>query len=174
MNPLNQLFPKMNDISPSWADMKFTFALAGGGPITGALPVIDVSDIAAVNTSRTVEVGKKYGLSGGRMTGRSTGQESSEASITFWLDGLVTFKEILMTVAPIRGGQAAISLVHFNITQLWTPPMSTKIFHRKILGCRVLGDTLNSAEGPDIQQVEVPLSVAQIVDVINGREVSLL
>jgi len=43
-----------------------------------------------------------------------------------------------------------------------------------VLGCRVVGDTMNSQVSADVQQVEVPLSVMKIVDVNKGKNLTLI
>jgi hypothetical protein len=178
MNPINQTFPSLNGIDPSWADIKFVFSVAGVpilGPAASALPIIDIEDIAAINTSRAVEVGYKEGATGGRRNGRSTGRESAEASITFWRSGFEKFCEILAMTAPRRGAnEYAISLVHFDFSQFHTPFGSLKVFERRVQGCRVIGDTMNSQVSSDVQQVEVPLSTMKIIDVIAGKNLTLI
>jgi hypothetical protein len=54
---------------------------------------------------------------------------------------------------------------------VWTPPGSTDLLEYKVKGCRMLGRTIDSSEGDDAQQVEVPLSTIEVVDVIDGVEV---
>jgi hypothetical protein len=44
----------------------------------------------------------------------------------------------------------------------------------KLKGCRLLGRTFNATEGSDAQQIEVPLSVIEIVDVVDGRDVVMV
>lgn len=173
MNPVNQLFPTVNGISPDWASIRLHIGL-DTSPLSGAAPLLMVDDFAAINTSRAVEIGKKQGASGGRDTGRGTGAVSQECSVTFWREGYDKLLEALVAVAPRRGNQALISLVHFSIIVQHTPPGSTKIFDRRVRGCRIAGDTMNSAVGTDVQQVEVPLNVMQIIDIVNGVEVALL
>jgi hypothetical protein len=178
MNPINQTFPSLNGIDPSWADIKFVFSVAGApilGPAASVLPTIEIEDIAAINTSRALEVGYKEGATGGRRSGRSTGRASDESSITFWRSGFEKFCEILAMTAPKRGAnEYAISLVHFDFSQFHTPFGSANIYQRRVLGCRVIGDTMNSQVSSDVQQVEVPLSVMKIVDVNKGKNLVLI
>lgn len=168
---VNNEYPVYDGIPPSWADLIVECAIYDGA-------LFGIKDVAAINTSRSVEVGEKRGLSGGRVMGRTTGAQSAEASITFYLDGFTTFCENLATAAEakglVRGNEVLISLVHFDFLMQWSAPGSAKIHKRRVLGARVLGDTISPAEGTDAQQVEVPLSVIKIADVVNGRDVVLL
>lgn len=163
----NQEYPILNGVAPSWADISVRISPNGG-------QLVEMVDIAAINTSRAVEVGLQRGASGGRVLNRTTGQGSQEASITLYQSGAKQLYRALMQLAPVRGNQRVISLVQFQIHQQWTPLGSAEIYERIIKGCRVIGDTLNAAEGTDAQQIEVPLSVLEIADIIDGQEVVLL
>ena len=163
----NQEYPILNGVAPSWADISVRISPNGG-------QLIEMVDIAAINTSRAVEVGLQRGASGGRVLNRTTGQGTQEASITLYQSGAKQLYRALMQLAPVRGNQRVISLVQFQIHQQWTPLGSAEIYERIIKGCRVIGDTLNAAEGTDAQQIEVPLSVLEIADIIDGQEVVLL
>lgn len=168
---LNNAYPILNGIAPSWADIVVKVTPYGGALFT-------TKDIAAINTSRTVEVGEKRGASGGQVIATTTGAESSEGSITFYRSGFQQALRNLIVIAEanglVRGNQVAISLVHFDIQVQHTPPGSVEIFDRRLRGCRFTGDTMNAAEGTDAQQVEVPLHIKKIVDMIDGKEVVLL
>ena len=67
-----------------------------------------------------------------------------------------------------------ISLVQFQIQVQHTPPGSDEIYEFRLKGCRIAGRTLNSAEGSDAEQVEVPLSIIELVDIIDGQEIVLI
>jgi hypothetical protein len=164
---MNNDYPIYNGIAPSWAD--FSLKISGTD-----ITLIEMKDISAVNTSRTVEVGEQRGASGGRVMSRTTGSSSQEASVTLYKSGLIQLYRGLLAAAPVRGNQKVISLVHFDMHLQWTPAGSVEIFDRRVKGCRVIGDTMNGAEGTDADQVEVPLSVIQIVDMVDGFEVVLL
>ncbi len=168
---VNNDFPVLDGIAPSWADV---IVKISGSDIT----LLEMKDIKAINTSRAVEVGKQRGASGGRVKKRTTGQQDDEASWTLYRDGYQRMLRTLMAGAEskgyIRGNQRLISLVHFDIIWQMTPPGDPDIYERHVRGARVVGDTMNAAEGTDAQEVEVPLSVATIVDIIDGKEVVLL
>lgn len=168
---MNNLYPTHNGVATSWADVIATATPDGGS-------IINVEDVAAISTSRSVEVGEQRGLSGGRVMRRTTGAVSYEMSITFYRSGYQKFLRELATAAKalglVRGNQVAISLVHFGFQIQHTPLGSDEIYDRRCKGCRFLGDTLDLSEGTDADQIEVPFSVSEIVDVIDGEEVVLL
>jgi hypothetical protein len=169
---INNEFPVLDGIAPSWADL--SVKMTGTG-----ITLAEMKDIKAINSSRAVEVGKKHGASGGRVMKRTTGAANDEASWTLYRDGYQKMLRTLIAAAVakgyVRGGnEVLISLVHFDIIWFMTPPGDTEIYQREILGARVIGDTMNAAEGTDASEVEVPLSVAKIVDVIDGKRVVLL
>lgn len=169
---INNDFPVYNGITPSFADLSCK--------ITGTdITLLELKDIKAINTSRTVEIGKQKGASGGRTKKRTTGSQEEEMSWTLYRDGYQRMLRTLLqgaeTLGYVRGGnQYMISLVHFDFIWHMTPPGDVEIYERRVFGCRVIGDTMNTAEGTDAQEVEVPLSVASIVDIIDGKEVVLL
>lgn len=159
-------FPVLDGIAPSWADI--TVKMMGSN-----ITLLDMRDIAAINSSRTLEVGEQRSPSG-LVIKFTTGAASHEASWTLYRSGFQKMLRRLLAAAPRRGNQALISLVHFDIEIQHTPPGDTEIYMRRLKGLRVGGDTLNGAEGTDADKVEVPLKVKQIADVIDGVEVVLL
>lgn len=164
---VNQAFPSLNDIEPSWADIATTFTISGG-------VLIPMADIAAIKWSRKVEVGEKRGASGGRVMARTTGQGSQEASATLYRSGLRRLLKGLMANAPTRGRQTIVSLVSFQILIQHTPPGENEIYQTKLKGCRFLGDSDDMKEGNDADKVEITLNPLEIVNIINGLEVVLL
>ena len=161
----NNEFPVLDGIAPSWADIKVTATPTGA-------PLLEMKDISAVNSSRTVEVGAKK--AGGRVVKRTTGEASQDASMTVYREGFQKMLRGLKSVAPLRGNTRIISVVHFDVSIQHTPPGSVEIYERRLKGCRLLGDALNSAEGTDADTVEITLNPIEIVDIIDGEEVALL
>jgi hypothetical protein len=162
----NNQYPVLDGIAPSWADVKCTLAATG-------LPLLEMWDIKAFNTGRSVEVGAQK--SGGRVIKRTTGDSSQDASITLYRDGFDKLISGLAKAAPkVRGDYYAISLVHFGFVVQHTPPGSVKVYERRLTGCRVLTDALNGAEGTDADSVEVGLSTIEIVDIVDGKKIVLL
>lgn len=161
----NNDFPVLDGVAPSWADV-----IVRASPV-GA-PLIETKDISAINTGATVEVGEQR--RGGRVYKRTTGSSSYEASMTLYYSGWTKLISGLVALAPVRGNQRIISLVHFGLQVQYTPPGSAEIFEYRVKGCRILGRTINGAEGNDATSVEVALSTIEIVDMIGGREVVIL
>lgn len=169
---VNNNYPVLDGIAPSWADIT-TKIQANGAPLFTA------DQVSAMTGSRKVEVGSQEGQSGGREVKRTTGRVKQEASITFYRDGYDLFLEMLAQVAETlpglqRGNELLVSLVHFDVQILHTPPLSSKIYERRWYGARMIGDTAAHKEGVEADTIEVPLSVIKIADMINGKEVVLL
>jgi len=164
---MNQEFPTVDGISPSWADIQATFTVTGGD-------LLQMSDIAGIKWSRKVEVGEQRGTSGGRVMARTTGQVSYEASATLYRSGLRKLQKALVKKAPTRGNEAVIGVVAFDLLVQHTPPGETEIYTTKIVGCRYLGDSDDMKEGTESDKVEVTLNPIRIVNILDGKEVSLL
>lgn len=164
---MNQLYPTLNDVEPSWADIGVTFTVGGGD-------LLEMVDIAGIKWSRKVDVGERRGASGGRVMARTTGSGSQEASASLYRSGLRRLIKSLMAKAPTRGNQVAIGLVAFDIMIQHTPPGETEIYVVKIKGCRYLGDADDMKEGTDADKVELTLNPIEIVNIIDGKEVVLL
>lgn len=164
---VNQAYPSLNDIEPSWADIAITQTVDGGA-------LLGLEAIASLKWSRKVEVGVRRGASGGRVMARTTGQVSYEASAVFYRSGLRAMIKALMAVAPSRGNQLIISLVPFDIMVQHTPPGETEIYQVNIKSCRFLGDADDMKEGSDADKVEVTLNPIEIANIINGQEVVML
>lgn len=164
---INQAYPSLNAIEPSWADVAITFTIGGGQLIT-------MADIAAIKWGRKVEVGKKRGASGGRVMARTTGQGDQDCSVTLYRAGHRQLVKGLVAKAPTRGNQAIISLVSFDIMIQYTPPGEPEIYEYKIKGCRYLVDGDDTKEGTDPSKIELTLDPIEIAQIINGVEVVLL
>lgn len=168
---VNQLYPVLDGIDPSWADIVVN-ATPGGAPL------IKMEDISAIDSGTTVEVGVIKGASGGRIRRRTTGEITHEFSWTLYRTGLRKLKRSLMQVAIarnfVRGNQVIVGLVHFGIQVQHTPPGTDEVFEYRVKGARIAGNQFAHAEGVDADQVEVAMSVIDIVEIIDGREVVLL
>lgn len=172
---INQAFPSLNDVEPSWADIKVTAMISGspGGPLS-EVPILRMADIAAIKWGRKVELGEKRGASGGRVMARTTGQGSQEASWTLYRSGMRNLITNLASVAPRRGRQRVIGLVGFTIVVQHTPPGDTGIYTVKIKGCRYTGDDDDMKEGTEPDKIEIALNPIEIANVIDGEEIVLL
>lgn len=164
---VNQAYPSLNDVEPSWADIGVSATIDGGS-------LLDMVDIKGIKWGRKVEVGEKRGASGGRVMARTTGQGSQEASMTLYRSGMRKLVKGLIAKAPTRGNQAIISLVSFDIVVQHTPPGESEIYEVHIKGCRYLGDDDDMKEGTDPDTLEVTLNPIEIANIVNGVEVVLL
>ena len=138
-------YPTLNEVEPSWADVRASFPIYGGQTII-------TPDIAAIKWSDKVEVGLVRGANGGRKLRRTTGQYDCEATLTFYRTGWKLFRTALAAMNP------QISLVGFDIIIQHTPPGLVDIFNVKIAGCRILGRSLDMAEGADPEKIEIPVN----------------
>jgi hypothetical protein len=165
---LTNEYPTINGLAPSWADIIVKAKPQGAS-------LIDLKWISAINTAGSVEVGEARGAHGGRVMKRTTGSVGYENSITFYREGALKFKRALMAIAPSRGNQKILTLAHIAVIEIQhTPIGAEEIYLRRVKGARVIGDTLNMAEGTDADVIEVPFSVLEICDVIDGVECPLL
>jgi hypothetical protein len=164
---INNEFPVLDGIAPSWADIIVRATPAGA-------PLIEMKEIKSISTGTTVEIGEQRGASGGRVIKRTTGSKSDEASSTLYRGGYQNLIRNLAAIAPKRGNQRIVSLVHFGIQVQHTPPGSVEIFEYRIKGCRLLGRTLASEEGNEADTVDVTLNPLEIADMIDGVEVVFL
>src|SRR5580692_1199088 len=105
---INQEFPSLNGIAPSWADIGITASITGG-------TLLGMQAIAGLKWGRKVEIGERRGASGGRVMARTTGSGSQQASGTFYRAGMRQLIKALIPLAPTRGNQVAISTVAFDI-----------------------------------------------------------
>lgn len=157
-------YPVLDGIAPSYADINVRISPNGGN-------LIEMGDISQINSGWTVEVGEQR--EGGRVIKRTRGSVSYEAGMTLYASGYQKLLRGLRDAAPTNAkGQRLLALAHFLIHVVWTPPGSTDLLEYKIKGCRVLGRTIDSSEGNDAQQIEVPLSTIEVVDVIDGEEIA--
>jgi hypothetical protein len=142
-------FPTLNEVEPSWADIRVNFPIYGGQTVV-------TPDIAAIKWSDKVEVGTVRGTNGGRKSKRTTGQYDCDGAITFYRSGWGIFRTALAT------RNKKISLVGFDIIIQHTPPGVADILSVKILGCRILGRSLDMAEGSDAEKIEIPINPMRI------------
>lgn len=174
--------PLINGFAPSWCDIAVRISPGGG-------PLIEIGDIAAIDYNGSVEIGEQR--EGGRVVNRTRGSSTYEASMTLYASGYQKLLAGLVAAAPLRGSQSLLSLAVFSVNIQFTPPTGGGlagqalgavagalgvggIFETRLKGCRIIGRNISAAEGNDAQQVEVPLSVIEIVDVIGGKEIVLV
>ena len=168
---INQAYPSLGDVEPSWADIAVTATVGGGA-------LLDMSDLKSIKWGRKVEVGEKRGASGGRVMARTTGQGSQEASAVLYRSGMRKLLKGLITAATAqnltRGNQVIVGLVSFDFDIQHTPPGESEIYHVRIKGCRYLADSDDMKEGTDPDTLEITLNPIEIANVIDGKEIVLL
>lgn len=164
----NQAYPTVGQFECSWADLTVTAKVGGGGAL------IDTADIAALNFSDSIEEGERRGTSGGRRMSRTVGAVSNEGSITFYMGGLRKLVREMAKLAPTRGVQKRVGLVTFDIGAQFTPVGDTEIYTFSLRGIRLLGRSWALAEGNEAQKIEVPISIMEIVEIVDGDEIVLL
>lgn len=162
-------YASLIDFASSWANAKIAIT-----PYDGV--TLDDADVSAISHSGSVEVGEQK--KGGRVVARTEGEVKYEGSIKLYRSGLKKIVNAIVAAAPeyaIRGNQIRISLVGFDIDIDHSPPGVTSIQHTRMKGCRLIGYTDDMAEGPDADQIDLPLSVIENCNVLpDGREVVLL
>jgi hypothetical protein len=164
---VNQAYPVLNGVEPSWADIAVTATVSGG-------ELIQMSDISAIKWARKVEAGKKKGTSGGRVMGRTVGEQTNETGFTLYRFGYRSLIRSLAKVAPSRGNQKLISLVYFDIMIQHSVPDDLEIYQTKIKGCRLMSDSDDMKEGTDADQIEIGLDPMEIVNILDGEEITLI
>lgn len=162
-------YASLIDFASSWANAKVAIT-----PYDGV--ALDDADIAAISHSGSVELGVQK--SGGRVKARTEGDVTYDGSITFYRSGLKKLVNAMVAAAPdyaVRGNQIRLSLIGFDIDIDHSPPGVASIQHTRLKGCRLIGYTDDMAEGPDADQIELPLSIIEAANVLpDGREVVLL
>lgn len=166
---MSESYASLVDFASSWANAKIAITPYGGA-------VLDEADVASISHSGSVEVGMQK--SGGRVIAQTEGEVSYEASITLYRSGLRKLIAAMVDAAPdyaVRGNQIRIALIRFDVDIHHSPPGSAAISHARLKGCRLIGYTDDMAEGPDADQIELPLSPMENCNVLeDGREVVLL
>jgi hypothetical protein len=164
-------FPILNNIVPSFADIKISFTPLGA-------PLVPMKMIKSLTFGRSVEVGEMVGASGGRVMATTTGTAKYTFGGVFYRPGYEQLEEALEAAAQSfarRGNEVAISLIHFNADIIWTPPGSTKISHRRVTGIRLISDDNSPTEGNDADEIDCKFHVKTIANVLpNGKEAVLL
>lgn len=106
---------------------------------------------------------------------RTRGQASNEASASITRGSLWTLFEAFAAVAPQRGNQRLISLVHFDLLVQHTPITTDLIFTTKFKGCRYLGDSDDMKDGNESDVIELTLNPLEIANILrDGTEIVLI
>lgn len=161
-------FPTVNDIAPSWSDVDTVLN------ITGGISLKDI-DYKGLKVNSTVAVGEQRGASGGRVIKRTTGAKTDAASASYYRSGLQKLFRAVSEVAPKdKQGRSQIGLVTFDVVCKHTPPGSTEIYCVIARGCRLIKLDLSMTEGNEADVVELDLSPAEVVWIVDGKELVLI
>lgn len=166
----NNDYPILDGFAPSWAD--FTLKIQPSG-----VALLTSRDVKSLTSGSTVEVGVQN--AGGRPKQTTVGSSSHEGSFTLYLTGAQIFERAIKEAAEAAGftrdgGVVQLSLVHFQIDYLFTPPGSSAIWERRMKGCRLLSDAEAPSEGTDATTVDYKVYVTERVKIIDGIECALL
>lgn len=163
---VNQAYPVLDGIAPSWADVACNFSIPGAA-------LLKMEDFKSIDSGTTLEVGEQRGASGGRVLKRTSGATKHEASAVLYYTGFQKLQRALMASGQVRGNQIVVGCVHFGINIQMTPFGSTEIYEIRIKGCRYMGRKIAAAEGTDAQLVDVNLNPIEVVDIVDGKEIVL-
>ena len=113
--------------------------------------------------------------SGGRVIRRTTGSVSHTASMTMYRSGFQTMLANAPPTAPKRGDVSLITHIYFDlqVQHSFPGPGQAEIYEFILKGCRPMAFTLNGAEGAEADTVDVPLSVSEIIHIVNGRKFAM-
>jgi hypothetical protein len=165
---VSQEYPLLNQVAPSWADIKTVININGG------ISFRDI-DYKEIKWKSSVDVGEQRGASGGRVMKHTTGVLTDEGSAVYYKSGLRKLITAIQSVAPVRGNQRLISLVTFDIIIQHTPPGDDDIYHEEMRGCSIKSLESSMVEGPDAETVALDLRPKSNVWVLaDGTEVVLL
>jgi hypothetical protein len=166
---VSQEYPSLNDVAPSWADIKTIVNISGGQT------VVDI-DYKSIKWSSKVERGEQAGASGGRVMKRTTGSVKDEGSCEYYKSGLRKLLKAIVGSTGIytRGNQQLISLVSFDILIQHSVPGDDEIYEEVMRGCRLSSFESSMAEGNDAEIVPMDLAPMYCAWLIGGKEVVLL
>jgi hypothetical protein len=181
-------FPLINGEAPSWADVQLIVspprlavggaagAAIGGavtavaGALAGSLAAIKM--VQAINTGVSVETETVH--VGGVPVAETTGQLTNSASVVFYRAGYQDLLTRVSLIAPMRGAQKVLRSVVFDMNYQYSLPGSVSIYETRIKNLFLTGREMNDSQGNAAQLVTVNIKPRQIVDVINGVEVTYL
>jgi hypothetical protein len=157
--------PTKDEFAPSWQDISLKFRLYGGR-------TFEVSDVKGVTLNTSIDIGQQR-ATGGVVVRRTTGSETHTGSVNLYRRGWISALEEMVKVAPLKLGKRRIGGIHFDIEVQHSFPGESRIYTMRVKGCRVAGREYGPQEGNDPDTVNIPMSIADIVDVINGEEVGI-
>lgn len=162
----NELLPVLNGDAPSYAEVTTTIDVQGGQSI-------DVS-FKSVNWESKIDRGEQRGP-GGRLVAYTTGKKTDSASATMYRPLFKQFQRALVAVAKKdRAGRPKLSTARFTITVNYSFDDETEMYTVILRGCRLdknSGKTDDGSTDPD--SVDVDLKPLEVVELIDGQEVTL-
>lgn len=157
--------PSEDSYAPSFQDIKLTFKLKGGESF-------EVEDIKSITLNTSVDIGSQR-AAGGVVARRTTGSETHTGSFAIYRAGWQAVLKKLVKIAPLKKGKRRIGGIHFSIEVQHSFPGEDEIYSFRVKGCRIAGREASFAEGNDADTINVPMSIGDIVDVIDGEEIGI-
>lgn len=145
-------FPTLQGKFVSWSDINVRGAIYGG-------TTFRTSDWAAVDWSHGLEPGVIRGT-GPTVLGHTTGEYSAEGSMTMWYDAGINF-----TRALSASGLPTVGYMRkkFDLVIQFEPKDEPGlVFTTKLLGCRIKGEQVSNAIGPEGTQIVFPLAILRV------------
>ena len=157
--------PSEDSYAPSFQDIKLTFKLKGGESF-------EVEDIKGITLNTSVDIGLQR-AAGGVVARRTTGSENHTGSFNIYRAGWQLILKKLRKVAPMKKGKRRIGGIAFSIEIQHSFPGEDEIYCFRVKGCRIAGREFSAQEGNDPDTVNVPMSIGDIVDVVEGEEIGI-
>lgn len=160
----SQAYPSVNGFECSWADIGVSIDIPDAEEL-------DALDFTAIKWDRSVTVGVRK--RGGVVVNTTLGEVDQSASATVSRKSYTRLLRALAAVAPVVNGVKRLSAVKFSILVQHTPVGDDEIYENKLVGCRLLGDADDMAEGPDADDIEITLNPMRVFNLLDGEETSL-
>jgi hypothetical protein len=163
-------YTNLDGYAASYVDKIITITPSGGASLTDL-------DIKEISVDVSIERGSQ--MSGGRVKATTRGSITYSGSMTVYRSGIRKIKRGLAAaatdIAKDGQGRVQLSLVRFDVDvqdKDYVPEADRT--HMRALGCTIMGDSQAFAEGNDAEEVEVPIEVREMIEIIDGKEIVLL
>lgn len=158
-------YPMIREAYVGWAEISVGIDIAEGDSIS-------TKDFSAVDWSQKLEPGDVPGA-GPNLLGRTTGMYGCDGTFTMYR---AAYHKLVKSLAQ---KSERYGTVVFDVTVSWSPleadnATSDNVFTVKLIGCRIKEEQASNAPGSDAAAVVVPLSLSRVVNVVDGRELSLV
>lgn len=154
-------YPTLNGVVQSWADLTVTCGIYGGISI-------EAEDIKDISWKRTLEQGEQR-KTGGQLRGKTAGQASYEATVTWYASGYWKMVAGLGAAASAAGyvvdGEVELSKIGWDINVQHKPQGIDKPRRVEILGCQWTEDGSDMSEGTDADTMATNPSPRRIVTI---------